>query len=90
MIYGQIAIGRGIARVALQPIVRSAELLTIEIARARMNKEYLSAKALLCSNLAVEQINNGDNENGVENFKRMIRALQEIHLINIEEGRGRE
>jgi hypothetical protein len=55
-----------------------------------MNKEYLSAKALLCSNLAVEQINNGDNENGVKNLKRMIRALQEIHLIDIEEGRGGE
>jgi hypothetical protein len=90
MIYGQIAIGRGTKRVALLPIATSVELSTIEIVRARMNKEYLSAKALLCSNLAVEQINNGDNENGVKNFKRMIRALQEIHLIDIEEGRGGE
>ena len=55
-----------------------------------MNKEYLSAKALLCSNLAVEQISNGNEEEGVDNLKRMIRALQEIHLIDVEEGRGRE
>jgi hypothetical protein len=74
----------------LQPIAVSAELLTIEIVRARMNREYLSAKALLCSNLAVEQINNGDEEEGVKNFKRMIRALGEIHLLDIEERRGRE
>jgi hypothetical protein len=39
------------------------ELLTIGIVRERvMNREYLSAKAELCSKLAVEQINNGDNE----------------------------
>ena len=55
-----------------------------------MNKEYLAAKAELCSNLAVEQIANGDNEEGVKNLKRMIRALQDIHLLDIEEGRGRE
>ena len=50
-----------------------------------MNREYLSAKAELCSKLAVEQINNGDNEEGVKNFKRMIRALGQIHLLDIEE-----
>jgi hypothetical protein len=55
-----------------------------------MNKEYLSAKALLCSNLAQEQIANGNEEEGVKNFKRMIRALNEIHLLDIEERRGRE
>jgi hypothetical protein len=53
-----------------------------------MNKEYLAAKAELCSNLAVEQIANGDNEEGVKNLKRMIRALNDIHLLDIEEGRG--
>jgi hypothetical protein len=92
MIYGQIAIKRGIARVALQPIAISVELLTIGIVRERvMNREYLSAKAELCSKLAVEQINNGDNEEeGVKNFKRMIRALGQIHLLDIEERRGRE
>ncbi len=54
-----------------------------------MNKEYLSAKAELCSKLAVEQITNGEEEEGVKNLKRMIRALNEIHLLDIEEGRGR-
>jgi flagellin-specific chaperone FliS len=53
-----------------------------------MNKEYLAAKALLCSNLAQEQIANGNEEEGVKNLKRMIRALQEIHLLDIEEGQG--
>jgi hypothetical protein len=51
-----------------------------------MNKEYLAAKAELCSNLAVEQINAGNEEEGVKNLKRMIRALNEIHLLDIQEG----
>ena len=55
-----------------------------------MNREYLSAKAELCSKLAVEQINTGNEEEGVKNFKRMIRALGQIHLLDIEERRGRE
>ena len=56
-----------------------------------MNKEYLAAKAELCSNLAQEQLTNGDTEEGVKNLKRMIRALEEINLINyLEERRGRE
>ena len=50
-----------------------------------MNREYLSAKAELCSKLAVEQINNGNEEEGVKNFKRMIRALGEIHLLDVKE-----
>ena len=54
-----------------------------------MNKEYLAAKAELCSNLAVEQINAGNEVEGVKNLKRMIRALNEIHLLDIEEGRKR-
>ena len=41
-----------------------------------MNKEYLAAKAELCSNLAVEQLTNGDTEEGVKNLKLMIRALE--------------
>jgi hypothetical protein len=53
-----------------------------------MNKEYLAAKAELCSNLAVDQITAGNEEEGVKNLKRMIRALNEIHLLDIEEGRG--
>jgi len=54
-----------------------------------MNKEYLAAKAELCSNLAQEQLTNGDTEAGVENLKRMIKALEEINFINyLEERRG--
>jgi hypothetical protein len=56
----------------------------------RMNKEYLQAKANLCSELAQEQLTNGDEREGVENLKRMIRALEEINMINyLEERRGR-
>jgi hypothetical protein len=56
-----------------------------------MNKEYLIAKADLCKDLAIEQISNGDSEAGVENLKRMIKALEEINFINyLEERRGRE
>jgi hypothetical protein len=55
-----------------------------------MNKEYLAAKAELCKDLAIEQLTNGDSENGVKNLKRMIRALEEINMINyLEEKRGR-
>jgi len=54
-----------------------------------MNKEYLAAKAELCSNLAQEQLTNGENEEGVKNLKRMIRALEEINLINYLEERKR-
>jgi hypothetical protein len=55
-----------------------------------MNKEYLIAKADLCKDLAIEQLTNGDNEEGVKNLKRMIRALEEINLINyLEERKGR-
>ena len=55
-----------------------------------MNKEYLIAKADLCKDLAIEQMTNGDGEEAVKNLKRMIRALEEINLINyLEERRGR-
>jgi hypothetical protein len=52
-----------------------------------MNKEYLAAKAELCSNLAQEQMVNGEGEEAVKNLKRMIRALEEINLINYLEER---
>ena len=56
-----------------------------------MNKKNLIAKADLCKDLAIEQLSNGENEEGVKNLKRMIRALEEINLINyLEERRGRE
>jgi hypothetical protein len=53
-----------------------------------MNKEYLIAKADLCKDLAIEQLTAGDNEEGVENLKRMIRALEQINLINYFEEKG--
>jgi hypothetical protein len=40
MIYGQIAIGRGTKRVALQPIAISVELLTIGIVRERVMSKW--------------------------------------------------
>jgi len=52
-----------------------------------MNKEYLAAKAELCSNLAQKQMVNGEGEEAVKNLKRMIRALEEINLINYLEER---
>jgi len=65
----------------------------MELATCRgrvMNKEYLIAKADLCKDLAIEQLTNGDEREGVENLKRMIRALEEINLINyLEERKGR-
>jgi hypothetical protein len=69
----------------------SAHLALSKRERARMNKEYLIAKADLCKDLAIEQLSNGESEEGVKNLKRMIRALEEINLINyLEEKRGRQ
>jgi hypothetical protein len=66
-------------------------VLSSAMERERMNKEYLIAKADLCKDLAIEQLSNGENEEGVKNLKRMIRALEEINLINyLEEKRGRQ
>ena len=53
-----------------------------------MNKEYLIAKADLCKDLAIEQLTAGNSEEGVENLKRMIRALEQINLINYFEEKG--
>jgi hypothetical protein len=49
-------------------------VLSSAMERARMNKEYLIAKADLCKDLAIEQLSNGENEEGVKNLKRMIRG----------------
>ena len=54
-----------------------------------MNKEYLATKAALCSELAQEQMVNGEGEEAVKNLKRMIRALEEINLINYLDERKR-
>ena len=47
-----------------------------------MNKEYWQAKADLCRKIGIEQLIEGDIPNGTRNLKRMMRALEEINLIN--------
>jgi hypothetical protein len=47
-----------------------------------MNKEYWEAKAKLCQQVGIEQLIAGDIPNGTRNLKRMVRALEEINLIN--------
>jgi hypothetical protein len=47
-----------------------------------MNKEYWQAKANLCQKIGIEQLMAGDIKNGTRNLKRMVRAMEEINLIN--------
>jgi hypothetical protein len=47
-----------------------------------MNKEYWQAKAEMCRRVGIEQLIEGDIPNGTRNLKRMMRALEEINLIN--------
>ena len=47
-----------------------------------MNKEYWQRKADLCQKIGIEQLIAGDIPNGTRNLKRMVRALEEINLIN--------
>ena len=47
-----------------------------------MNKEYWQAKANLCQKIGIEQLIEGDIKNGTRNLKRMVRAMEEINLIN--------
>ena len=51
-----------------------------------MNKEYWQAKAEVCRKVGIEQLIAGDIPNGTRNLKRMVRALEEINLINANEG----
>jgi hypothetical protein len=51
-----------------------------------MNKEYWQRKADLCQKIGIEQLIAGDIPNGTRNLKRMVRALEEINLINANEG----
>jgi hypothetical protein len=46
------------------------------------NKEYWQRKADLCRKIGIEQLMEGDIKNGNRNLKRMVRALEEINLIN--------
>ena len=47
-----------------------------------MNKEYWQRKVDLCQKIGIEQLMAGDIPNGTRNLKRMVRAMEEINLIN--------
>jgi hypothetical protein len=47
-----------------------------------MNKEYWQAKAILCQRVGIEQLMEGDIKNGNRNLKRMVRAMEELNLLN--------
>jgi hypothetical protein len=47
-----------------------------------MNKEYWQRKAELCRKIGIEQLIEGDIPNGTRNLKRMVRAMEEINLID--------
>jgi len=47
-----------------------------------MNKEYWQRKVDLCQKIGIEQLMAGDIKNGTRNLKRMVRAMEEINLIN--------
>jgi hypothetical protein len=51
-----------------------------------MNKEYWQRKADLCRQIGIEQLIAGDIPNGTRNLKRMVRAMEELNLINANEG----
>lgn len=55
-----------------------------------MNKEYLQAKANLCRDLAIKQMTEGESKEAGANLMRMVRALNEINLINYKEERENE
>ena len=50
-------------------------------------KEYLLAKANMCRNLALTQINAGEGEKAAENLMRMVKALGEVGIINEREAK---
>jgi hypothetical protein len=52
-------------------------------------KEYLLAKANMCRNLALTQINAGEGEKAAENLMRMVKALGEVGIIIEREGRDK-
>ena len=47
-----------------------------------MNKEYWQAKADICRKVGIEQLIEGDIPNGTRNLKRMVRAMEELNLLN--------
>ena len=50
-------------------------------------KEYLLAKANMCRNLALTQINAGEGEKAAKNLMRMVKALGEVGIIIEREGK---
>jgi len=46
-----------------------------------MNKEYWQAKAEVCRKVGIEQLMAGDIPNGTRNLKRMVRAMEELNLL---------
>jgi len=46
-----------------------------------MNKEYWQAKVDLCRQVGIEQLMAGDIPNGTRNLKRMVRAMEELNLL---------
>ena len=50
-----------------------------------MNKEYWQYKAEICRKVGEDQLLEGDIKNGVRNLKRMVRALEEINLLEAQE-----
>jgi hypothetical protein len=64
--------------------------ITDELAGDRVSeptKEYLLAKANMCRNLALTQINAGEGEKAAENLMRMVKALGEVGIIIEREGK---
>jgi hypothetical protein len=63
--------------------------ITDELAGDRVSeptKEYLLAKANMCRNLALTQINAGEGEEASRNLMRMVKALGEVGIIIEREG----
>ncbi len=46
-----------------------------------MNKEYWESKVEVCRKVGVEQLIAGDIPNGTRNLKRMVRAMEELNLL---------
>lgn len=53
-----------------------------------MNKEYWQRKADLCRKIGIEQLIEGDTKNGTRNLLRMVRAMEEINLIDYQEDKS--
>jgi hypothetical protein len=58
--------------------------------RKQVNKEYYQAKADLCRDLAIKQMIEGESKEAGANLMRMVRALNELNLINYKEEKASE